>query len=1085
MTSGRLTLLGGDGTDFITLLGGAGIADGGAGNDYISGSAFGDVLRGGAGDDEIVSNGGADEIFGGSERDKIVLTFAGLGSTVDGEAGSDFLVVSATTGGDVVELGVQDDGTGLEIDPASGASILVANVETVVFFAGTGADVLTVGELRGSGVATLELGLGTVETRTGTVTVTEIVPNGSGTGTVTVTREIPRVTTVDDNVADSVLVRGSGLDDEYTLNTEEPDVVTGFYRKVRVSRRVSGDSSYSYELILAGSRLVEGDVVRFEAGDGNDRLDAAALGAVQTVRVGTPSVDVTIRGRALIAVEFVTGAGNDTLMGSPFADLLDGGTGSDRYTGGEGRDRFFDDSPATDVDVLIEQFDRDMGLFDNTFVVGTVLADSGGPFGLRPPVTQAFLEAEFKVDDPDLRFDSSGDRWTGTSVVEDLRFIFEEAELRGGGRRNVMVVGDADGFINVGGALRQVAPWTGRVSLDNAANTENAFPEYYVVTVAGGNSARVNIRDSAGNDMLLAFGTNGADRVTLNAQGSGPSRTGFLTAGARDPDGTDRRDSVIFRGVELVQLDLLGGPDTVLSDDTAVLTIINLGGGDDEIVVGTVPLVPDPGNRTLEFPDGVPVADTENMTNGNSAPLFVLGEGNNDRFEVNHNRAKLFLHGGAGNDRFLLKTFLVLRENPEDQRGDHQPGDAVRRRRHQPLRLPAERAGVHQRRAGPRHDRRRRHADRRHVHRHRRPDRRRRADHDLPQHRGDRGRRRRRPGHHLGDGDRRRLLDHRHRRLGRRHDPPRRRAAAADHRSAAVRLHAAAARRRAAAGARLRDRHPLRRLIDDDRSSRASSTPSSPSWDSVRRSTQQAEARALDVAVNAAKGWLDSARSQVPYYQNPIITIGGVAMLDGFGNRRSADTFGPTERLALAAAITVEFRSTFSFFGLAFGTDRRGHRQQPARHVRGRSFGGSAEADPAPARRRRRAAVRVRRRPGVRRPADRRAPDRDRWRRVRDGRRPARRAQPAGHLGSEPHRQPCRPARGAGRRGPERQPDLRPRARRRHPGPAVQRLRQPGRHGAADRDRPRTASTSSGSSCSASNASTCAWPTGPITSRWP
>ena len=35
-------------------------------------------------------------------------------------------------------------------------------------------------------------------------------------------------------------------------------------------------------------------------------------------------------------------------------------------------------------------------------------------------------------------------------------------------------------------------------------------------------------------------------------------------------------------------------------------------------------------NRTLEFPDGVPVADTENMTKGNSATLYVLGEGQND-----------------------------------------------------------------------------------------------------------------------------------------------------------------------------------------------------------------------------------------------------------------------------------------------------------------------------------------------------------------------------------------------------------------------------------------------------------------------
>ena len=99
--------------------------------------------------------------------------------------------------------------------------------------------------------------------------------------------------------------------------------------------------------------------------------------------------------------------------------------------------------------------------------------------------------------------------------------------------------------------------------------------------------------------MLLMFGTNGVDRIVLNAQGNGANRTGFITAGERDADGIDRRDSVIHRGVELVQIDLLGGADRLLSDDTAVMTLINLGGGDDELIVGTVPLVPDPGNRTL------------------------------------------------------------------------------------------------------------------------------------------------------------------------------------------------------------------------------------------------------------------------------------------------------------------------------------------------------------------------------------------------------------------------------------------------------------------------------------------------------
>ena len=130
LTTGRLTINGGAGDDFITLLGGAGNVDAGAGRDKVLGSAFADILAGGPDDDEIVGNGGADMITGGDGQDKIVLTFAGLGSTVDGGTGADVLVVSATSGSDVVTLGVQGDGSGFEIDPASGASITSQQVET-------------------------------------------------------------------------------------------------------------------------------------------------------------------------------------------------------------------------------------------------------------------------------------------------------------------------------------------------------------------------------------------------------------------------------------------------------------------------------------------------------------------------------------------------------------------------------------------------------------------------------------------------------------------------------------------------------------------------------------------------------------------------------------------------------------------------------------------------------------------------------------------------------------------------------------------------------------------------------------------
>ena len=91
-----------------------------------------------------------------------------------------------------------------------------------------------------------------------------------------------------------------------------------------------------------------------------------------------------------------------------------------------------------------------------------------------------------------------------------------------------------------------------------------------------------------------------------------------------------------------------------------------MGTGDDNITIGTVPLVPDPGNRNLEYPNGVPVADTKHMTNGNTAPMYVMGGAQNDYFEVDHNRGMLFLAGDAGDDTFLLKTFLVLKENPNN-----------------------------------------------------------------------------------------------------------------------------------------------------------------------------------------------------------------------------------------------------------------------------------------------------------------------------------------------------------------------------------------------------------------------------------
>ena len=308
------------------------------------------------------------------------------------------------------------------------------------------------------------------------------------------------------------------------------------------------------------------------------------------------------------------------------------------------------------------------------------------------------------------------------------------------------------------------------------------------------------------------------------------------------------------------------------------------------------------------------------MTNGNSATLFVLGDGQNDRFEVNHNRAKLYLHGGAGNDRFLLKTFLVLQENPDDAGRGHQPRHPVRRHRHQPLRLPPERAGLHQRRPRHRHDRRRRHADRRHVRRHRHV--------RSPAPAGSS------PSSNIeavevdgaGGDDTicvlatgRRLRDDRRRRLRRRHDPHRRR------------------RRRTLVFDPPSFTYtpppfvielPPELVFDPIERFNGSVATSTPAdifdiinsffgigADLVTRS----KLHALDIVANLALGWINAARAQAPYFQNPSITVAGVQLLKPNGTLKTPTDLGAALDTVLAA-ITVRSRAAFTFLGIPFGT---------------------------------------------------------------------------------------------------------------------------------------------------------------------
>src|SRR5205085_2504284 len=119
---------------------------------------------------------------------------------------------------------------------------------------------------------------------------------------------------------------------------------------------IARTGAYNYTVKIWGATWggdwAQGDYLTIDGAGGADQVTGAA---------------VTKR---LIAMTYTGGAGNDTLIGTKYADHLNSGTGSDTVTGGLGVDTFTDTSVASsgDVDTLVETFDHDTSLFNNYLI---------------------------------------------------------------------------------------------------------------------------------------------------------------------------------------------------------------------------------------------------------------------------------------------------------------------------------------------------------------------------------------------------------------------------------------------------------------------------------------------------------------------------------------------------------------------------------------------------------------------------------------------------------------------------------------------------------------------------------------------
>jgi Ca2+-binding RTX toxin-like protein len=249
--------------------------DGGDGNDVIDGGAGADVLRGGDGNDTIDGNGGSDIGLLGAGDDTFIWDPGDGSDTVEGQDGADTMVFNGANVAEKVDLSA--NGRRLRLFRDVGNITMDTNdVETVDVNAGGGDDTVTVNDLTGTGVTSVNANLGALDGRGGDGSPDHVIVNGTAG-------------------ADSIAVDGS----DGSAN------ITGLAAAVHVTNAEPAN-----------------DTLTINGLAGTDKIDASGLAA--------SSVQLQLNG----------GDDADTLIGSAGDDLVNGGRANDAAFLGPGDDTF-------------------------------------------------------------------------------------------------------------------------------------------------------------------------------------------------------------------------------------------------------------------------------------------------------------------------------------------------------------------------------------------------------------------------------------------------------------------------------------------------------------------------------------------------------------------------------------------------------------------------------------------------------------------------------------------------------------------------------------------------------------------------
>ncbi|HAY27260.1 MAG TPA: hypothetical protein DCY47_07130 [Candidatus Accumulibacter sp.] len=303
--SGAATLHGGTGND--RLVGGSSddLLDGGDGDDRLGGGAGRDTLRGGAGDDRLAGGSGDDDLGGGNGSDTYDWS-PGQGNDVLSEApepaASDAVTISGTARSDVLAIDKIDDGGNwtprLQVGDGSTPieTLRLGDIERLSVNAGRGSDLVTVGDIDGTGLTLLAVDLKAPD---------------------------EPVTSLD---SDRVVFAGTAGDD--TLSVE--GVYASFNRTDLGADPTGGASVEISRPIVQLRDQSAGRDSRFfviNSRPARDTLLVQGLGGNDTLTLapGSAGIDVS----ELIGVTLSGGAGDDTLATVYDDALLDGGGGDD------------------------------------------------------------------------------------------------------------------------------------------------------------------------------------------------------------------------------------------------------------------------------------------------------------------------------------------------------------------------------------------------------------------------------------------------------------------------------------------------------------------------------------------------------------------------------------------------------------------------------------------------------------------------------------------------------------------------------------------------------------------------------------